>query len=400
LILLLVQLAAALGMAAVEAEPAPKPDAAAVAQPEAHAEAPLDSAADRGTFEAVYLHVEGVDEAAAATALGLRLGDVAVQTTWDLDSTNPSDGGRHAFINLRARARVDRDETVRMEVITSEGRAYVRDIGVPPDDMRAIASTAANLLFSIERDAVQADREGAHVPLTHEAEEVAKALEPSSKTEAAECKTPEPSCPTCPECSEPVAVEPPVRVPPGWELGPTLAAGTLLSLAPPFHGRRVAGTGAALGFDARHRGGAQLALAIRLLGVRDDEVVLRRLRIAAGAGYGLRRGKFDFPFVAMISIEPWFAHHAGNQAKFPGSFLLGGYLRLVPGLRIEPARSSVSSVRLGARIDLGGSFALDDGAKVVGVNDFEDRALFRLGGLELMAGIELGISFGTPAKPQ
>lgn len=61
-------------------------------------------------------------------------------------------------------------------------------------------------------------------------------------------------------------------------------------------------------------------------------------------------------------------------------------------------RGPLAGVRVGPRLELGGSFVIDNGAKVVGLADPAGVPQFRLGGLEMSLGLELSLQFSVASK--
>jgi hypothetical protein len=99
-----------------------------------------------------------------------------------------------------------------------------------------------------------------------------------------------------------------------------------------------------------------------------------------------------------LSVEPWWATRAGEGAAIysgssaaPRRPLLGGHLRLTPSARVVVGGKRAVALRIGPRLDLGGSFVVDDGARIVGLADDGGAPRFRLGGLELSMGLELAL---------
>ncbi len=74
----------------------------------------------------------------------------------------------------------------------------------------------------------------------------------------------------------------------------------------------------------------------------------------------------------------------------------------LPGVAVALARGSLSALRVGARVEAGGSFGIPEGARVVGVrrglSELDGDELFRLGGLGLSRGLELTLWFGREAR--
>ncbi len=62
------------------------------------------------------------------------------------------------------------------------------------------------------------------------------------------------------------------------------------------------------------------------------------------------------------------------------------------------SRPRLKAIRIGGRAELGGAFVLVDGARAVSVFDAEGNDLFRIGGLELTAGLDVTFSISLPAR--
>lgn len=356
---------------------------AAVMQPQpAGPSAPAPAVTATVEFRAARIEIVGFDEAAVLAALRLRLSQISVQHHSDpLPPEAP-----HVYVEITRGP----DETGRLRVITSDGRAYERSFAIEVgQEVRISASTTANLLFSIEQGAVAPDREDVAIPKVP--------ADPPSEPMPA----PDPV-----QASEPVK-QPDVPPPPpkqpraAWELGVGLHGATILGPGPPQYGGAFAGAGGGLGLELRGPRGAALALEARGIGRTDTGIGVGRLRIALAGGYAWRRGQFELPVLLALAIEPWWTTQSGQRASiYRGADvtlrhpLIGGYLRVTPALRLSVTRGRLAAVRVGPRVEAGGGFVLDDGAKVVGLADTSGEPHIRLGGFELSLGIEVALQFG------
>lgn len=342
-------------------------------------------------FRAARADIRGFDEAAVLAALRLRLPRLPIERHGGAAPTETP----HLYLQLTRAA----DERGTIRVITSDGRAYERSFAVEiGQEVRVAASTAANLIFAVEQGAVTPDAEDVAIPPPA----VATTPEP---TEPAPEPAPEPEPPpvqtqaTGPK--EPVYEDMSER--PRWDLGVGLHAAAVLGVGPPAYGGALAGGGGGLGLEVRSPRGFAAALEARAIGQTEAGSGLGRLRVAIAAGYALRRGSFELPILVGLAIEPWWITRAGERAPLLEAGdddvqgrppLLGGFLRLSPGWRAQP--SPRLGLRVGPRIELGGSFAIDDhdGARVVGLADAAGTPRFRVGGMELSLGLELTLQFG------
>ncbi|WAS89946.1 hypothetical protein [Nannocystis punicea] len=347
-------------------------------------------------FRAARADITGFDEAAVLAALRLRLPRLPIERHGGPVPTETP----HLYLQLGRAA----DERGTIRVITSDGRAYERSFAIEiGQEVRVAASTAANLIFAVEQGAVAPDQEDVAIP-------------PPVATAAPEpTPAPEPAPP-------PVAEPPPDRTEatgpseqvqkdmsdkPRWELGLGLQAAVALGLGSPAYAGPLAGGGGGLGLEVRSPRGFAAALETRAIGQTAAGVGLGRLRVAIAAGYALRRGRFELPILVGLAIEPWWITREGERAplfaagdddRLARPPLLGGFLRLSPGFRARP--SPWLGLRVGPRIELGGSFVVDDhdGARVVGLADVAGVPRFRVGGLELSLGLELALQFGLPSR--
>ncbi|MBK7828020.1 hypothetical protein [Nannocystis sp.] len=329
-------------------------------------------------FTALVLRNEGIALDGLAAALALRIPDLPVV------AESPRDGAPFVFIAVRS----DPATPVRHQlgVITSDGAAYFREVDTGADPpARVIASVLANLLVSIAEGSVQPDRTDVPIPPPE-----TPLPEPEPEPEPEPFPTPPPPEPT----PAPVPKTSPVPTP-RWDYGLVLAG--LVDLAgPPRFGAVLGGGGGSLGLDIRGRQGALLGLELRGLGRGVAERSLVRLRIAALAGYALRRGRFEMPIALGISVEPWWVDPTITNRP-----LLGALVRASPGLYLARPRGPLRALRVGPRIELAGSFVVDDGPRVAAISQASttgNTPQLRLGGLEINLGLELTLWFGRPAR--
>jgi hypothetical protein len=286
---------------------------------------------------------------------------------------------------------------LRMTLITPGGAAYDRDVqDVPDQSVRAAAGALATMIDSVESGRVAPTRTEVPIPPPPEPK-------PEPEPEPAPNLATEPEPPT--RVPAPIhAPEPAEDPPPAAELALTLSPGVALGLAPRTDAPALLGGGGSLGIDVRMRSGAMAVVDARGLGRTSEGLGLVRMRIAAGGGYAWRRGAFELPIAAFVSVEPWWLRRnrsaapllreGSSQSERP---LIGGGLRIAPGLFVARHRAHLPSVRVGARAELSGSFVSDAGARTAEIL-VEDSAgattsAARLGGLELWLGLDVAIWF-------
>lgn len=325
------------------------------------------------TIEAALVRGDDPLLAEVERALRVRLPSLAlVRQGSDL----PEGSGLRAFVELRRTSPTQ----VEVAVILSDGRAYFRAVDTEPDaPARPVAGALALLIAAIEDDSVAPDQRDVPVPPAI----VAAPVEPVPEARAPAC----PAAPPCPQ-PQPAAPEPP---PPRVELAPVLRSGATLGLGPAVPGIRGAMFG--LGLDVRWRGGAIVAAEVQAIAATVEGLPLSRGRMAVGAGYGLRRGAFELPIVAMVGVERWGLPGDGTVSRRgadgPIRPLVGGGLRLSPGVR---ARVGSAWLRFGGRVELWGSGEPGPGGlrQPVLVRPGE-RPAAALGGAELSLGLELAV---------
>lgn len=342
--------------------------AAALLGPPAYARAEPAPIVTATAIATVDLTTAALDAAALREALALRLPSVRL-----IDATTPCVAGCALVRALRRD-----DGTVALTVWLADGRVFARELAAafdPPE--RAVATSLAHLLAAIEDGtaAPTADPEPPPRPLARTpapvesppVEPVTRAIEPPTRTSA-----PPP---------------PPRR----FELGPAFALVSLFGVGPP---RALAGSlGGGFNFDLGLRGprGLLLGLAARVVQARDSGHRLQRVRLAFAAGYGLRRGLFELRALAAVTVEPWWvAQRADGTRRDSGPALLGGVVTLAPGL-VAPLTPTLRA-HVGLRLEAAASAAAGS-LSAIQANGGAGAPLFRLGGFELAAMIEIGLRF-------
>lgn len=359
--------------------------------------APAPAAAQE--FAEARLEVVGFDEAAVLAALRLRLPRMVI--------ARHGEGGApaspHIYVQI-VRATGEGGEPPAHEggelrLITSDGRAYERRFAVEVgQEVRVVASTAASLIFAVEQGELAPDREDVEIPqeptgagAPEEAGPEGPREPPAAPATAAGAGAPQ----------SPVREDRPRLSAPPWEVGPTGYGAALMGLASRY-AAPLTGAGGALGLVARAPLGVMTSLEVRGLGRASGGYALGRVRVGVGVGYGVRRGRFEMPIMVMITVEPWWAARGRGQAPLfegtseaPSRPLLGGSIVVSPGLRLGTSRGRVYGVRVGPRVELGGSFVVDRGARAVGLVDPSGVRRFGLGGVELSLGLEVAVAFSV-----
>lgn len=288
-------------------------------------------------------------------------------------------------------------DAVALTVVLSDGRAYYRTLEASADDAPRIAASAtSNLLAAIEEDQLPPDEED--VPLPAEQE---PAAEPPPEPEPA----PEPAPAPEPVQARPSAPAPvPSLAPEPLELE-AVAGGTLgAALGPPSPTGFVGG-GGLVGLELRWPTGPLASLAVRSHWHRPEPLTVGRTRISLGGGYALRRGRFELRATLALDLEPWGTRRNDGLVSVTDpsgrrrerGMQLGGHLRLSPSLRL-PLRSKLA-LRVGPRVELaGGALAQGPGIArlLVARSTGAPAVVTRVGGLELFAGLELGLGWTLP----
>lgn len=371
-----------LGLLALLGAAVPGDSSAAPAEPvPAVPPGPVPTDISTGTpvarFTALVLRLEGPALGDLGPALALRLPDLPIVVE--------APPGAAAFVFVAVRSDPRAPARHQIGVITSDGEAYFREVDTGADPpARVLASVLANLLFSIAEGTVRPDRTDVEVP-----------PEGGALPGPAPAPAPEPAPAMTPQ---PVPRDSQRPAPPGWQYG-LVATGVIgVAAGAPSFGPAINGGGGSLGLDARGPRGALVGGELRLLGRGAGDHRLVRLRVTALAGYVVRRGRVELPLALGVTVEPWWVSPATAVTATRGARpLIGGLLRASPGLTFALPRGPLRALRVGPRLELAGSFSVDDGAKVVGVSLGQgdaNRALFRLGGLEFNAGLELALWFG------
>ena len=346
------------------------------------APAPADEAAAQLCDLAVHseqLEYERFEAVAAVRLAGLRL-RVATQ-----DSDPSCRGQLHGYVQLREQA----PGRWELSLITSDGRAWYRSVDATADEApRVLASLLANLLAAIADASVEADARDVSLPA--DLIEPVATDEPPEPALASDTPPPDQS-----ETAEPTPADPPAAAQPRpvlLELGPRVSASTLIGLAP---GPGLRGVGGGLGLDLRLPDGLAFGLDLRALttAAAATGVSLTRVRVALGLGFVSRavvgRGKFELPLMISGIVEPWFARRSGAAIPLAQPPMIGGGLRVAPGLLLGDKRVRV---RLGLALGLEIAIEAAAGALTPAIALMPtSEPILRAGGVELSAGLELGV---------
>ncbi|HWB75325.1 MAG TPA: hypothetical protein VG755_10220 [Nannocystaceae bacterium] len=335
----------------------PSGAAGATTAPRVHNESPKAKA----HVDAVVIAPEITDRAALEDALRLRIGDRPISDA--AHARNPREGELFAYVEVTAKG-----EQLVVRLVLSDARAYVRTIESAADlRAREIAATVANLVAGIEEDDLPPDERDVPLP---------PVLEPAP---------PKPP-------PKPLAPKPLPR--PRYELGIAVGGDATLAIGPPAP-QGFAAAGGHARVDLRLRSGALVGVALRGAGDRNRGYGLTRIRLAIEGGYAWRRGAFELATTIGATVEPWVVTRGGHVPdvadRKPAHAALGGLVRVAPAWRRVGRRGR--AFRLAPFVELAGS-AIP--AKNGGVARLREQAasgahdLFRVGGLELTLGLELG----------
>lgn len=335
----------------------PSPPNAATPAP---ATATASEAQSEAEIDALIIDAAVDDLVALEAAVRLRIGACPVSRS---DRARPPRPGE-LFAYLEIEPGAGDRRTLRLTL--GDARAWVRTIdAVPADRTREIATTVGNLFAGIEAEDLAPDLRD--VPL------------------------PPPLRPT------PAVVVPPLQppAPSRYAWGLMLDGLVLAGLAP---GAPILGAGAAaLRGGVRMRKGALVVAGLRAGARTNAGYTLTRLRIEIGGGWAWHRNAFALHATAAATIEPWFVTNGGRvpdgSDRRPTGVLLGGVARIAPMGRIAVGKRVQRHLVIGPFVELGGSALPATSGAVAQIHTAEqDGALaFRLGGLELAAGLTIGL---------
>jgi hypothetical protein len=280
----------------------------------------------------------------------------------------PRDGELFAYIEL---AQVQA-EAAELALILSDGRAYRRRILAPAAERpRELATSIANLVAAIEEDTVAPDARDVPLP------------EPLRAVVSPEVPPP-PVPPTVPRREW------------GWS-----ARGEVIAAAGPPSPQGLAAAGGSMAVTMRWRACATFGAGLRAAGLQRRGWGLARVRVDLTGGWTWRRPAFELAVAAGVSLEPWLLVRHGATLSLADARrkapLLGGLVRVAPRW-FRPLAHDRALV-IGPVLELAGAAMPTRDGGVVRVRErvgTDVRDVFRLGGLEIIAGLELGLWLPAP----
>lgn len=351
------------------------------------------------SFQHALVSSAGLDASLFDDAVRLRLPDVELRRRWDLDAESEQ-LGRFVFVHVSRRG-----GSMEVELITADGEAFVRTVPVDEEPERIAASFVVSLLTSIEREQVVADRRFVDAPTTALDEDVDQALlearedvepepdaEPDSEPEAEPEPEPKP---------EPDADPLPVALP-SWQLDVVPAFGVLFGVLPVDFDSWLAAGGGELSVLGRSPRNVLVGGSVRAYGRTKNDHGLFRLRVAATVGHVWSFPKAEIAAGGTLGMTTWSLRRDRarvSTGQLGAQTTLVGAAGWVSGGPVFPvSRPRLKAIRVGGRAELGGAFVLGDGARAVAVFDAEGNDLFRIGGLELTAGLDVTFSVSLPTR--
>lgn len=353
--------------------------AGSVTEPPTRPIAPTPEPATAASIRTLVVQADGIAFEDLQEALALR-----AEGTRIVSHPRPAAGAPLATPFAHAQLAPTDEGRWSISVVVSDGRAFEREVDVVAgDEARLLANHLANLLVAIAEGRVEPARRDAAMPPGVETSPPPSPADP--------CPTPTPD--SQPD-REPPSV--PTSAPPAQsrlEFGPTIAAETILGLGPPGDVDRHAGAGGSFGLGLRTPRGALVVGEFRAAGRGSATgAAITRLRVAIGGGYTHRWAHAELGLAILATAEPWLVRRGGASVRYEGGAtalpLVGGLVRISPGLRLTPARGP--ALRVGLRVEFAVSGEPQGGRTVV-VRDAE--RLFRAGGMELGTGVELELWF-------
>jgi len=378
--------------------------------------------AEEGSFSMALVAVDGVDRDAFVDVLSLRTQfPQGIETQWRIEDMQDVAGRVFIFVE----AIEGPPPRVVLRIVTEDGRLYRRDIDARPEEVRVVASVAANVLLAVALGQVDPEREGVAIPVDERQASVEAAVsESASASDPASDASDELLAP-----SEPAPLEIETEAedaaeaegePERWprRLAVALGGGPRLGVWPDYASPLAAG---GIALDVAYRAPARWLVAVTLGGegrrasgepdsgsgpsapTSTSTVVLTRYRLMVAGGYALRWGRFDLP----LRTGPFVEATSLRQDRRPASlieragapWLFGGAVAVDPGYVIPGRHESRSGgrVEITLRGTLGLGYAVASDGRPVTVNAGPDGLgdeLVRFGGLELAVRLGLGVSWG------
>lgn len=292
-----------------------------------------------------------------------------------------------------------------IELITSDGQAFVRSVPIEDDPERIAASFVVSLLTSVELERVQPDRDAVAAPATPLKEDVQQALEDARGEPEAEAEA-EREAEREAEADDEDEPESPTEarsrpLPSPWSVDIVTAFGVLFGLVPTDFESRVGGGGGELSVLGRSPRKLLVGGSVRAYGrtsgrAKDDHSLLR-VRVGATVGYVWTFRAVEVAAGGTLGLTTWSLRRGGTRVSAADlgaqSTLVGAAAWVAGGPVFSIQRPRLRTIRLGGRVELGGAFVLLDGARAVAVFDEEGNDLFRIGGLELTTGLDVSFTF-------
>lgn len=344
------------------------------------AAAPIEVGEGAGSIAAIRLTSTGIDHAALVDAVALRLPE--------LRAIAGDEGCAGECVDVRVRGG-EASEAV-LEARLSDGRVFVRVLAVGEvEPERRIATSLAHLIAAIV-DGSAAPVEGPQAPIGATTPEDPSDPGARDDVDTAELAAPGPS--------RVHRRAPPAIEWPHFELGVALGLAGVFGVGPPRELGGWSSGGGSLRVELRSPGGVLVSVGARLTEARADGYRLGRARLSIAAGYGYRRGLFEFRALAAVTAEPWWVTRQADGARTTsGAPLLGGALALIPGFHVGDRPGT--HAHAGLRIEAAAS-APPAAPGAIQVNDPRGAGVFRLGGFELVIGAEISGAFDLRRPPR
>jgi hypothetical protein len=330
-------------------------------------DAPVLEAVER--FDTVILDGSTPEPDALEAELRLRLATHEIVVA---RADMPRPGAAFVWVLVEPRA-----ETAHLRLITSDGRAFTREVETPPEEhARVVAGAIANMVDAIENNRIAPEETGAEVPMPPA---------PAPAPAPPETRPPEPA----PAMAPPPAHPPPPR---SW-LGVALDGGLALAFGPPTDVQGVGGGIAGLGVHWIHRSGALATGQVHGVFARGGGYVAARARIYAGAGYAWRPSRFELLAHGGLVVAPIFVTGDSSDLRTAGGErrgaapLVGGRVAISPGWLGWLKRERLA-LRMGITVDA--SYTVEARAPAGAIRISRDdgdtnTAILRAGGFEIGA---------------